>query len=91
MYTLVWTQTFLRTLRKFLRKYPHLAAECADVFQQLERDPDAPRLRRHSLKGKHKDKSAVHLTYSHRIILILKVKDRELALLDIGDHATAYR
>ncbi len=45
----------------------------------------------HSLKGKHKDKSAVSLTYSHRIILILKVKDRELVLLDIGDRDTTYR
>ena len=90
-YTLVWTQTFLRTARKFLRRHPELAGVLADVLGQLETDPTAPRLRLHRLQGKHRGKHAVSLTYSHRIVLILRIAEREVTLLDIGSHDEVYR
>lgn len=90
-YALVWTRTFERTLRKFLRRHPDLAGEVASILRQLERDPRAPRLRLHRLKGLHSDKHAVSLTYSQRLVLILKTTPKEVVLLDIGDHDHAYR
>jgi len=45
--TLVWTPTFVRTARKFLRRHPALAGVFEDVLKQLESDPQAPRLRLH--------------------------------------------
>ena len=62
-YTLVWTDTFSRTARKFLRKHRDLAGLFKDVLKQLEVDPHAARMRLHPLKGKHRDKRAVSLTY----------------------------
>jgi mRNA-degrading endonuclease YafQ of YafQ-DinJ toxin-antitoxin module len=90
-YTLVWTATFARTARKFLRKHRDLAGLFEDVLRQLETDPRAPRLRMHGLKGKHADKHAVSLTYSHRIVLILRLSDSEIVLLDVGSHDDVYR
>ena len=90
-YELVWTDTFLRTARKFIRKHPELAGILKDCLKQLEQDPRHPRLKLHRLKGKHSDKHAVRLTYSHRIILIMKVTEREIFLLDIGSHDEVYR
>jgi mRNA-degrading endonuclease YafQ of YafQ-DinJ toxin-antitoxin module len=88
---LVWTETFTRTARKFLRRHPDLAGILEDVFRQLEDDPHAPRLRLHPLRGRHRGKHAVSLTYAHRIVLILRVSAREIVLLDVGTHDEVYR
>lgn len=89
-YHLLWTETFLRTARKFTRRHPDLDSELEAVLKQLEQDPRAPRLRLHALQGKHRGKHAVSLTYSHRIVLILRVTEKEIVLLDIGSHDEVY-
>lgn len=88
---LVWTDTFLRTTRKFLRRHPEYEGVLEDVLKQLEDDPFASRLRLHPLKGRHRDKYAVRLTYEYRIVLILKLTAKEVILLDIGTHDEVYR
>lgn len=90
-YELVWTHTFVRTARKFLKRHPELAGILEDILTQLADDPQHPRLHLHRLKGAHRDKHAVRLTYSDRIVLILRVEEREIVLLDIGTHDEVYR
>ena len=90
-YRLLWTHTYLRTARKFIRQHPDLESELEAVLKQLEDDPRAPRLRLHPLQGKHRGKHAVGLTYSHRIVLVLRVVAKEIVLLDIGTHDEVYR
>ena len=89
-YDLIWTDTFSRTARKFLRRHPELVGLFRDVLSQLELDPHAPRLRLHKLKGKHRDKHAVSLTYSYRIVLILRLEEDGIVLLDVGSHDEVY-
>ena len=90
-YTLIWTEAFVRTARKFLKRHRELTGIFEDVLCQLEKDPTVPRLRLHKLKRKHQDKHAVSLTYSNRIILTLKVTESEIILLDVGSHDDVYR
>lgn len=90
-FTLVWTDTFSRTARKFLRRHPDLIGLFEDILKQLEADPHAPRLRLHTLKGRHRNKRAVSLTYAYRIVLILVLTAREIILLDVGSHDEVYR
>ena len=90
-YALIWTYTFLRTLRKFLRRHPDLEGVVTDLFEQLENDPFAPRLKLHPLKGRHRGKHAVSLTYSYRVVLVLRLSQKEIVLLDIGAHDQVYR
>ena len=91
MYQLVWTNTFSRTARKFLKKNPDLRGEFERTLNQLENDPNHPKLRLHPLKGPLEGKHAVSLTYSHRIVLILALNKGEIVLMDIGTHDQAYR
>jgi mRNA-degrading endonuclease YafQ of YafQ-DinJ toxin-antitoxin module len=91
VYGLVWTDTFTRTAKKYLRKHPDLKGVFKDILSQLEIDPSAPRLHMHKLKGKHRDKHSVRLTYSDRIIFFLKLTDKEIILLDVGNHDEVYR
>ncbi len=88
---LVWTDTFSRTARKFLQRHPDLRGVFQDVLAQLAEDPTAPRLRLHALSGKHQGKHAVSLTYSHRLVFILAIRDGEIILLDVGNHDNVYR
>lgn len=90
-FALVWTATFERMARRFLRRHPDLVGLFEDVLRQLEEDPHAPKLRLHQLKGRHQDKHVVRLTYSYRIVLVLKLEDDEIVLLDVGSHDEVYR
>ena len=90
-FTLIWTDTFTRTARKFLRRHLSLEGIFEDVLRQLETDPHAPRLRLHPLKGQHKGKHAVSVTYEYRIVLILRFTAKEIVLLDVGAHDEVYQ
>lgn len=90
-FTLIWTETFLRTARKFLRRHRNLNGLFEDVLRQLETDPASPRLRLHPLKGRRHGKHAARLTYEYRIVLILRMTANEIVLLDVGSHDEVYR
>jgi mRNA-degrading endonuclease YafQ of YafQ-DinJ toxin-antitoxin module len=90
-YRLVWTATFQRTAKKWLRARPGLRAALSDVLHTLERNPDDPSLRLHPLHGALEGKQAVRLSYSDRIVLRVVRRDREIVLLDIGGHDDVYR
>lgn len=90
-FALVWTETFLRTAKKFVRRHPDLAGLVNDVIRQIEADPFVPRLRLHPLHGRHQGKHAVRLTYEYRIVLVLRISNGKIMLLDIGTHDEVYR
>lgn len=90
-FSLVWTATFARTARKFLRRHPSLEGVFEDLLRQIECDPRAPRLRLNPMKGRHAGKHAVSLTYEPRIVLILLLTAKEIVLLDVGSHDEVYR
>lgn len=91
IFTLVWTTTFVRTAKKFLKKHPELGPQVASVLRDLETDPFLPQLRFHQLTGKLKGLQAVSVTHSYRITLTLVINEKEITLLDIGSHDEVYR
>lgn len=90
MFKLSWTSTFVKTSKKFFKKNPQLKSDFKDLLTQLEVDPFQQRLKLHQLKGRHKGKYSVSLTYSYRIVLYLKIVNKEIILLDIGSHDDVY-
>jgi len=91
LWQLVRTETFLRALRKYLRKHHERETAVRRVLEALSQDPHSPSLRLHALRGNKSGLHAVRVTYGDRIILILAIKNREIVLLDIGSHDKAYR
>ena len=91
MYTLVWTESFTRSAKKFLTRHPDLRQKVAAVLHDLESDPFQPHLSFHHLTGKLKGVQAVSITHGYRITLTLIVSEREIILLDIGSHDEVYR
>ena len=43
------------------------------------------------MKGQHRGKHAVSVTYAYRIVLILRLTAKEIVLLDVGTHEEVYR
>ena len=78
-------------MARFRRTHPELRQRVARLLQQLEQDPHQPHLRLHALQGELKGMHAVSLTHSYRIVLTLKITEREIILLDIGTHDEVYR
>ena len=91
MYSLVWTESFLRTARKLFKKHPDLKPVFEDLARKLQGNPGNPSLKLHQLKGIHKGKASVSLTYSYRIIITVKFMEKEIFLLDIGSHEEVYK
>jgi len=90
-FTLVWTPTFKRNAKRFLRQHRQLVGDFSNVLHKLERNPEDPALRLHPLQGRLLGKHAVSLTYSYRIVITLEIADGEIFLHDIGSHDGVYR
>ncbi len=90
-WTLVWTDTFKRTAKKFLNRHRDLQETFSLVLHKLEQDPSDPELRLHPLAGRLAGKHAVRLTYSYRIVIRIEIVDGEIILLDVGSHDDVYR
>ncbi len=90
MFKLSWTSTFVKTSKKFLKKHTQLKSDFKVLLTHLEKDPFQQRLKLHQLKGRHKEKFSVSLTYSYRVVLYLEIVNREIILLDIGSHDDVY-
>jgi mRNA-degrading endonuclease YafQ of YafQ-DinJ toxin-antitoxin module len=52
MRNLIWSNTFLKTFRRLIRKQPHLREEVEKALRLLVDDPFNPKLEAHKLKGK---------------------------------------
>ncbi len=90
-WALIRTDTFLRQLRKYLRKHPDRKDLVARTLEMLADDPHTPRLRLHALRGGMKGLHAIRLSYSDRIVLVLLFVEHEIVLLSIGTHDEVYR
>ena len=90
MYQLVFTETYLKREKEFLKKHKDLIPRYKKVLKLLEINPHHPSLRFHKLKGKFKDKYSVSITMSYRIILTFAVVEKEIVLIDIGHHEEVY-
>jgi len=81
---------FIKKAKKFFKKHPDLTDKFKSVILQLEKDYTSPDLKLHKLKGKLKAFHTVRLTYEYRIVLLLKIEDNKIILVDIGTHDEVY-
>jgi addiction module RelE/StbE family toxin len=91
MWQLVWTEAFARRARKLVRRNRELHEALGAALALLAEDPRHPRLKLHPLRGDLEGLWAVSVTYSVRLVLVLKESDEEIVLLALGSHDEAYR
>ena len=85
-YKLIFTESYLKREKKFLKRHPELVERYKKILRLLEVNPNHPSLRLHKLKGKLADKYSVSITMSYRIILTFSVTEEGIVLINIGSH-----
>jgi mRNA-degrading endonuclease YafQ of YafQ-DinJ toxin-antitoxin module len=90
-YTLVFTDSYNRRARKWLKKHPDLQNQYLRTLQLLELNPLHPSLRLHPLKGRLQGLHSVSINLSHRITLEMLISEEEIVLVNVGSHDVVYR
>ena len=89
-YTLLFSDSYVKRARKFLRKHPDVTKQYQKTLMLLELDPFHPSLRLHRLEGRLKGLSSVSINMSYRIVLELEIHGDEIILINVGTHDQAY-
>ena len=89
-YTLVFTEQYNRRAFRFIKRHPDLKKIYLKTLQLLTLNPQHPSLRLHSLQGKLKSLQSVSINMSYRIVLELIISDKEIILINVGDHNALY-
>ena len=87
---LIFPDSYMKRVRKFLRKHPDITKQYQKTLELLELDPYHPSLRLHGLEGRLKGLSSVSINMSYRIVLELEIKDNEIILINVGSHEQVY-
>jgi len=90
VYRLIETETYLKRLKKFLKKHPDLINKYEKTVMLLEKNPYHPSLRLHKLKGDKKEFYSVSIDIEYRIIVDFIIVDKKIFLIDIGHHNEIY-
>ncbi len=89
-YKLIYTRSYNKRARKFIKKHPDLLGQYEKTLKLLELNPNHPSLRLHELKGKLKGLHSVSINISYRITLELLITDKDITLIDVGPHDHVY-
>ncbi|MCK4469262.1 MAG: type II toxin-antitoxin system mRNA interferase toxin, RelE/StbE family [Desulfobacterales bacterium] len=94
MRTVIWSNAFTRSFKRWMRKRPDLDNDIAEALRLLVANPFAPRLETHKLKGKLSGSWACSAGYDLRIVFdfVKAEKDStdDILLLAIGTHDEVY-
>jgi addiction module RelE/StbE family toxin len=94
MRTLIWSRTFLRAYRRFIRRHPEQRTDIEKAIRLLAEDPLSPQLKTHKLKGKLSGAWACSAGYDLRIIFDFvkegEKKEEDIFLIEIGTHDEVY-
>ena len=90
-YSLVFTEQYNRRAAKWLKKHPNLRSNYLKTLQLLELNPLHPSLRLHGLSGLLAGLHSVSINLSYRLTLELLISERDIILINIGDHDAVYR
>lgn len=89
-YRLVYTDSYVRRAKKFLKRHFQILGQYEKTLQLLELNPHHPSLRLHDFQGSLTGLSSVSINISYRIVLELIIQDRDNILVDIGSHDQVY-
>jgi addiction module RelE/StbE family toxin len=90
MYKIIETKSYLKKLKKFLKKHPDIFAKYEKTIYLLELNPHHPSLRLHKLSGKLAQYYFISIDMSYRIIIDFVIIEDQIILIDIGSHSEVY-
>ena len=91
MFQLIFTASYEKRLKYFLKKHPQIKSQYAKAIQILELNPYHPSLRIHRLQGRLKALHSVSINMSYRISVEFMVEDKKIIPVNIGKHDHVYK
>jgi len=89
-YTLIFTEQYNRRALCFIKRHPDLKKPYLKTLQLLEINPFHPSLRLHALQEKLQPLHSVSINLSYRVTLELQISEKQIILVNVGDHGTVY-
>ena len=89
-YKIIVTDTYLKKLKKFLKKHPDILQRYIKTIEILEVNPHHPSLRLHKLQGRLCEFHSISINMDYRVILDFIIQDNEIIPVDIGTHDDVY-
>lgn len=89
-YKIIATESYLKKLKKFLKKHPDMFERYAKAIEILEANPYHPSLRLHKLQGRLYEFHSISINMEYRVIIDFIIKENEIIPIDIGTHDDVY-
>ena len=90
MYKIVFTESYEKRAKKFIKKHPEVISLYKKTLQVLELNQHHPSLRLHKLTGKLSDLHSISINISYRISLEFILENNEIILINVGSHNKVY-
>ncbi|MCX5810138.1 MAG: plasmid stabilization protein [Proteobacteria bacterium] len=90
MAEILYTDSYNKRARKFLKKHPELLGQYEKTLKLLEINPFHPSLRLHKLQGRLSNLHSVSISISYRISIFFIIEDNQIVPIDIGSHEEVY-
>lgn len=90
MAEIIYTESYNRRAKKFIKKHPDLLSQYEKTLKLLEKNPNHPSLRLHKLKGKLSELYSISINISYRICIDFIIEDDKIIPIDVGSHDEVY-
>ena len=90
MAEIIYTDSYLKRAKKFIKKHPELIAQYEKTLKLLESNPSHPSLKLHKLHGKLSELYSVSINITYRICIDFIIDDDNIIPIDIGTHDEVY-
>jgi len=87
---ILYTDSYLKRAKKFIKKHPDLVSQYEKTLKLLEINPYHPSLRLHKLHGKLSELYSVSITFLIVFLLFFLIKDDKIIPIDLGSHDEVY-
>lgn len=88
---LVFTDQYTRRAARFLKRHPEMEPVYSKSLRLIQANPHHPSLRLHALKGRLDGLHSVSINMSFRITMEMIISDKDIILINVGDHDEVYR
>ena len=90
MFKILYSYTYEEKVKRFLKKHPELLKQYKKTIELLELNPYHPSLRLHQFKTSSFQGHSISINLSYRISLEFIITEKEILLINIGDHQEIY-